>query len=167
MEARHPCVESMEDMSFIPNDVVLRRKDSNLQIITGPNMGGKSTYIRQVGHAISAWMRMIRTLRTPSSGCFLLPVWPIRIRPRCRRVRFLYGDHGDRVMLSCDFTLSLLLNDGAWCNVGADAGRFRAGGCNSAHGADWLIRAVFFRRDFHLHCNPRSHWCRRQPSQRY
>jgi hypothetical protein len=29
MQARHPCVEAMDDMSFIPNDVVLKRTSSN------------------------------------------------------------------------------------------------------------------------------------------
>lgn len=48
--ARHPMLEA-QDMAggaFIPNDVDLRR-DRNLGLITGPNMGGKSTYIRTVG----------------------------------------------------------------------------------------------------------------------
>jgi len=50
-QARHPCLEMMDDNtnSFIPNDVSLIRGKSQLQIITGPNMGGKSTYIRTVG----------------------------------------------------------------------------------------------------------------------
>ncbi|MCP5503599.1 MAG: DNA mismatch repair protein MutS [Chlamydiales bacterium] len=43
---RHPVIEaSLLDDSFIPNDTSL---DQNLVIITGPNMAGKSTYIRQV-----------------------------------------------------------------------------------------------------------------------
>ncbi|ELR24658.1 DNA mismatch repair protein msh2, putative [Acanthamoeba castellanii str. Neff] len=49
--SRHPCLETMDQINFIANDVNLTR-ESRVQIITGPNMGGKSTYIRQVAMVV-------------------------------------------------------------------------------------------------------------------
>ncbi len=46
---RHPVVESLlKDERFVSNDTLLDNLDNNIIIITGPNMAGKSTYIRQV-----------------------------------------------------------------------------------------------------------------------
>ena len=48
-EGRHPVVEKMlKDTLFVPNDTLLDCKDNLVSIITGPNMAGKSTYMRQV-----------------------------------------------------------------------------------------------------------------------
>ncbi len=48
-DGRHPVVEQMlTDSLFVPNDTCLGAKDNQVSIITGPNMAGKSTYMRQV-----------------------------------------------------------------------------------------------------------------------
>ena len=48
-QGRHPVVERMlESGAFVPNDTSLSSSDAQLALITGPNMAGKSTYIRQV-----------------------------------------------------------------------------------------------------------------------
>ncbi len=47
-ESRHPVVEAvLRGAPFVPNDVTLDMKDDRVAIITGPNMAGKSTYMRQ------------------------------------------------------------------------------------------------------------------------
>ena len=45
---RHPIVELLTKEQFVPNDTMLNTTDSKTMIITGPNMAGKSTYMRQV-----------------------------------------------------------------------------------------------------------------------
>ncbi len=61
-DSRHPVVEALlEDAPFVPNDVDMDMNDNRVAIITGPNMAGKSTYMRQT--AIITIMAQI--------GCFV------------------------------------------------------------------------------------------------
>lgn len=59
-DSRHPVVEKVGDFEFVKNDIVMD-KDTNILLITGPNMAGKSTYMRQL--AIAVIMAQI--------GCFI------------------------------------------------------------------------------------------------
>ncbi len=62
VEGRHPVVELvLDDSIFVPNDLNLDMTDNRVMIITGPNMAGKSTYMRQA--AIICIMMQI--------GCFV------------------------------------------------------------------------------------------------
>ena len=48
-EGRHPVLDQRAGESFVPNDTLLDAEGKRMGIITGPNMAGKSTYLRQVG----------------------------------------------------------------------------------------------------------------------
>ncbi len=62
IEGRHPVVEyHLKDTLFVPNDLMLNATERRIMVITGPNMGGKSTYMRQ--NAIITIMAQI--------GCFV------------------------------------------------------------------------------------------------
>ena len=67
IEGRHPVVErTIKDGNFIPNDTYLNNSDSCFHIITGPNMAGKSTYMRQV--AVLTYMAQIGSFVPASSA---------------------------------------------------------------------------------------------------
>jgi DNA mismatch repair protein MutS len=53
VDGRHPVIEKVLPAGeFVPNDAILDGEDHRLLIVTGPNMGGKSTYLRQVALAV-------------------------------------------------------------------------------------------------------------------
>lgn len=48
-EGRHPVMEAILHAKFVPNDLDMRVEERRFILLTGPNMGGKSTYLRQTG----------------------------------------------------------------------------------------------------------------------
>jgi DNA mismatch repair protein MutS len=56
IDARHPVVERFASEPFVPNDIELNANARQLVILTGPNMGGKSTYLRQTA-LLPCWRR--------------------------------------------------------------------------------------------------------------
>jgi DNA mismatch repair protein MutS len=69
-QGRHPVVEALITDPFVANDTQLD-KDKRMQIITGPNMGGKSTYMRQV--AVITLLAHIGSY-VPAEYCRLGPI---------------------------------------------------------------------------------------------
>lgn len=47
INGRHPVIEKIEENDFIKNNLFLDKSEQNIMILTGPNMAGKSTYLRQ------------------------------------------------------------------------------------------------------------------------
>ena len=67
VEGRHPVIEQMlRGALFVPNDTMLNCGDDRMLIITGPNMAGKSTYMRQT--ALIALMAQIGSF-VPAKSC--------------------------------------------------------------------------------------------------
>ncbi|SES69675.1 DNA mismatch repair protein MutS [Natronincola peptidivorans] len=66
-KGRHPVIEKMTNNSiFVPNDTYINQNEHEVSIITGPNMAGKSTYMRQV--ALIVLMAQIGSFISADSG---------------------------------------------------------------------------------------------------
>ena len=99
-DGRHPVVERvLKDALFVPNDTYMGEKENRVAIITGPNMAGKSTYMRQV--ALITLMAQIGSFVPARSrphrrgGPHLHPHWRER-RPGRRPVHLHGGNERGR-----------------------------------------------------------------------
>lgn len=68
---RHPVVEALSKNQFVPNDTILDTNENRMNVITGPNMAGKSTYMRQT--ALITVMAQIGSF-VPASSAIISPV---------------------------------------------------------------------------------------------
>ncbi len=65
-DSRHPVIEVLSEEDFISNDILLDDEKRRMNILTGPNMSGKSTYIRQI--ALSVLLAQIGSFIPASCG---------------------------------------------------------------------------------------------------
>ena len=94
-EGRHPVMEAILHAHFVPNDLLLRAADHRFILLTGPNMGGKSTYLAPGRPARRSWRRSARSSRRSACAGRRRP--HLHAHRRGRRsclgaVDLLYGD---------------------------------------------------------------------------
>ena len=94
-DGRHPVVEAgmHGDEQFVPNSTLLDDKDNRMLIITGPNMAGKSTYMRQVALiTLMAHMGSFVPAESAKIGIVRSHFYPCRrIRRFGERPIYVYG----------------------------------------------------------------------------
>ena len=76
LKGRHPVIENAQPNAFTPNDAHLNQQ-RKLLLITGPNMGGKSTYMRQI--ALISWLAYSGSF-VPAEECKIGPIDAIYTR---------------------------------------------------------------------------------------
>lgn len=91
---RNPIIESL-DVNYVPNDVLMSSNSGKINIITGPNMGGKSSYIRQV--ALLVIMTQI--------GCYI-PADSAEMSI-CDRIFTRIGSHDDLLNAKSTFQVEM------------------------------------------------------------
>ncbi len=94
-DGRHPVVEAISKERFVPNDCMLDAGENRTMIITGPNMAGKSTYLRQV--ALIVLMAQI--------GCFV-PAKSAKI-PLCDRIFTRIGASDNLILDQSTFMVEM------------------------------------------------------------
>jgi len=94
-DGRHPVVEAISRERFVPNDCTLDSGENRTMIITGPNMAGKSTYLRQI--ALIVLMAHI--------GCFV-PAKKARI-PLCDRIFTRIGASDNLILDQSTFMVEM------------------------------------------------------------
>lgn len=94
-DGRHPVVEAISKERFVPNDCTLDEFDNRTMIVTGPNMAGKSTYLRQV--ALIVLMAQI--------GCFV-PAKSASI-PLCDRIFTRIGASDNLILDQSTFMVEM------------------------------------------------------------
>ena len=93
-EGRHPVVEkTLAENPFVPNDTWLDTEDNRISIITGPNMAGKSTYMRQV--ALMVLMAQAGALFQPPCPIGMVDRIFTRVGHRTTSIRPEYLHGGD------------------------------------------------------------------------
>ena len=104
IDNRHPVVEKVMNSEYVANDIIMD-KDTNILLITGPNMAGKSTYMRQL--AITVIMAQI--------GCFV-PASNAKI-PMFDAIFTRIGASDDLVSGESTFMVEMTEANNALCNA--------------------------------------------------
>lgn len=161
-DGRHPVMEAVLQTNFVPNDLALRDDTHRFLLLTGPNMGGKSTYLRQAG--LLTIMAQIGSF-VPAKSMTLAPVDRIFTRigagdDLTSGQSTFYMEMAEAAnILRRSTQRSLLLIDEVGRGTGTLDGLSIAQAiCEFLLGQDRFCPMVLFATHFHELCALAAHW---------